>query len=254
MSIQQHTVQSAADLGLLQAPSGEKLQRIHSFVRREGRITRAQQRALTEYQQQFIVEPALALFDPRAWFGRNAPLVLEVGFGDGEALLSMASAHPEWDFLGIEVHRPGIGHLLLRAHSLAINNVRVICDDAVQVLEHWVPASALQRIQVFFPDPWPKTRHHKRRLIQAERVALWSRKIKPLGALHCATDCADYAQAMLAILNATPTLENCAVDGGFVPRPAWRALTKFEQRAQRLGHGIRDLLFIRRDCKLPQSI
>ena len=251
MSIHHHTMQSAQDLALPQQPNTKKLQHIHSFVRREGRITLAQQRALTEYQQRFIVEPAQSLFDPLAWFDRNAPLILEIGFGDGEALLTMASPQPEYDYLGIEVYRPGIGHLLLRANTLALRNLRVICGDAVEVLERWIPDNCLRRIQVFFPDPWPKTRHHKRRLIQAERIALWQRKLVPHGQLHCATDCEHYAQAMLEILNAMPELENSAPDGGFVPRPKWRPQTKFEERGQRLGYAIRDLLFMRRSSNLP---
>lgn len=253
MSIYKYTAQSAQDLALLQQQNGKKLQHIHSFVRREGRITGAQQRALTEYQQRFIVEISAALFDPVALFGRDAPLILEIGFGDGEALLTMASSQPECDYLGIEVYRPGIGHLLLRANALEVRNLRVVCGDAVEVLEQWIPDASLQRIQVFFPDPWPKARHHKRRLIQAERIALWLRKIKLNGQLHLATDCEHYAQAMLEILNAMPELVNSAADTGFVPRPAWRPLTKFEERGQRLGHVIRDLLFIRRSPRGNQQ-
>lgn len=223
-----------------------KLRRIHSFVRREGRMTGAQQRALMEYWESFGVKAGAVLLEPENLFGRRAPLVLEIGFGDGESLAAMAAVRPEWDYLGIEVHRPGIGHLLLQAKKLQLTNLRILCADAVEVLERQLPDECLDRMQIFFPDPWPKTRHHKRRLIQAQRVALLVRKIKPHGQLHIATDCEDYACAVLDLFNTTPELVNAAAGGGFAPRPAWRPLTKFEQRGQRLGHVIRDLLFIRR--------
>ena len=229
------------------------LRRIRSFVRREGRMTDAQQRALAEYWDQFGVEVGAALLNPFILFGRHAPLVLEIGFGDGESLAAMAAMHPEWDYLGIEVHRPGIGHLLLRAAALQLTNLRVLCADAVGVLEQQLPDECLDRMQIFFPDPWPKTRHHKRRLVQAQQLALLVRKLKPLGQLHIATDCEDYACAMLNLLNATPGLANTADGGGFAPRPVWRPLTKFEQRGQRLGRAIRDLLFIRSDLAEQQS-
>ncbi|HOW74922.1 MAG TPA: tRNA (guanosine(46)-N7)-methyltransferase TrmB [Candidatus Competibacteraceae bacterium] len=227
------------------------LRRIHSFVRREGRMTGAQQRALMECWEPFGVEAGAVLLEPKILFGRCAPLVLEIGFGNGESLAVMAAAHPEWDYLGIEVHRPGIGHLLLRAMELQLTNLRILCADAVEALERQLPDECLDRMQIFFPDPWPKVRHHKRRLIQAKRIALLVRKIKPYGQLHVATDCEDYACAMLSLFNTTPELANTAAGGGFAPRPTWRPLTKFEQRGQRLGHVIRDLLFIRRDLALP---
>lgn len=223
------------------------LPRIHSFVRREGRMTRAQQRALAQCWARFGVDAGAVLLDPEALFGRRAPLVLEIGFGDGESLAAMAVAHPQWDYLGIEVHRPGIGHLLLRATKLQLTNLRVLCADAVEVLERHLPDACLDRIQIFFPDPWPKARHHKRRLVQARPVALLVRKLKAGGQLHVATDCEDYAYSMLELFNATPALTNTAEGGGFATRPIWRPLTKFEQRGQRLGHVIRDLLFVRRD-------
>lgn len=226
------------------------LRRIHSFVRREGRITHAQQRALVECWEPFGVSADAGLLEPESLFGRRAPLVLEIGFGNGESLAAIAAAHPEWDYLGIEVHRPGVGHLLLRATELQLTNLRILCADAVEVLERQLPDECLDRMQIFFPDPWPKVRHQKRRLIQAQRAALLTRKIKPGGQLHIATDCADYACAILELFNATPDLVNAA-GGGFAPRPAWRPLTRFEQRGQRLGHVIRDLLFIRRNGARP---
>ena len=227
------------------------LRPIRSFVRREGRMTGPQQRALKEFWKRFGVEAGVVLLEPEVLFGRRAPLILEIGFGDGESLAAMAAMHPEWDYLGIEVHRPGIGHLLLRATALQLTNLRILCADAVEALEQQLPDECLDRMQIFFPDPWPKARHHKRRLVQAQRIALLVRKIKPQGQLHVATDCEDYACAMLKLFNAAPELANTADKGGFAPRPAWRPLTKFEQRGQRLGHIIRDLVFIRRNPTLP---
>jgi tRNA (guanine-N7-)-methyltransferase len=227
------------------------LRRIRSFVRREGRMTDAQQRALMECWEPFGVEVGEVLLEPESLFGRRAPLVVEIGFGDGESLAIMAAAHPEWDYLGIEVHRPGIGHLLLRATELKLTNLRILCADAIEALERQLPDGCLDRMQIFFPDPWPKTRHHKRRLVQAQWVDLLVRKIKPHGQLHIATDCEDYACAMLSLLNANPELVNAADKGGFAPHPAWRPLTKFEKRGQRLGHIIRDLVFIRHPPAFP---
>ncbi|HAS51336.1 MAG TPA: tRNA (guanosine(46)-N7)-methyltransferase TrmB [Gammaproteobacteria bacterium] len=221
------------------------LRPIRSFVRREGRMTPAQQRALTDYWVTFGVDAAAGLLNLEALFGRRSSRTLEIGFGNGESLTTMAAAHPDQDYLGIEVHRPGVGHLLLRATAWQLTNLRVLCTDAVEALNRQIPDAAFERIQIFFPDPWPKVRHHKRRLIQAERVTLLVRKLKPGGQLHVATDCEDYAGVILALFNATPELENAAGDGGFVPRPVWRPLTWFEQRGQRLGHRIRDLLFTR---------
>jgi len=220
--------------------------RIRSFVRREGRMTQAQRRALTVLWQHFGVETQAPL-DPIILFGRYAPLVLEIGFGDGESLAAMASADPAVNYLGLEVHRPGIGHLLLRAEALALTNLRVMYADAVEVLERQVPDRCLDRVQIFFPDPWPKTRHHKRRLIQPPFVALLVQKLKGGGQLHVATDCEDYAHSILNLLNATPALTNRTAGNGFAPRPAYRPPTKFERRGWRLGHRSWDLLFTRHD-------
>lgn len=220
--------------------------RIRSFVRREGRITLAQQRALTEYWERFGVEADTVLLDQEQLFGRSALWVLEIGFGNGEALAAMAAAHPEVNYLGIEAHRPGVGHLLLRAAEWQLTNLRVICADAVDVLEKQLPDAGLDRIQIFFPDPWPKKRHRKRRFIQTQNASLLARKLKPGGHLHLATDCEDYALSMLEICNPIPELANAATGNGFAPRPAWRPMTRFEQRGLRLGHVIRDLLFVRR--------
>ncbi len=220
--------------------------RIRSFVRRQSRTTRAQRRALAELWARFGVD-SIETLNVEVLFGRYAPLVLEIGFGDGESLADMAAANPEVDYLGIEVHHPGIGHLLLRATELGLNNLRIICADAVEILERHLPDECLDRAQIFFPDPWPKTRHHKRRLIQPSFISLLVRKLKPFGQLHVATDCEHYAHSILDILSATPTLKNMSADNGFIPGSSCRPSTKFERRGERLGHKVWDILFARRD-------
>jgi tRNA (guanine-N7-)-methyltransferase len=217
--------------------------RIKSYVRREGRITVAQRRALAESWARFGLETDRSSFEPEALFGRRAPLVLEIGFGDGESLATMCATDRESDFIGIEVHRPGIGHLLLRATALELTNLRIIRADAVEVLERYLPDGCLDRAQIFFPDPWPKTRHHKRRLIQPPLAALLARKLEPAGQLHIATDCESYARFILDTLLATPGLENTAPDNGFARRPHHRPATKFERRGNKLGHRVWEMLF-----------
>lgn len=218
---------------------------IRSFVRREGRITDAQQRALAELLPRYGVPESDSLLDLQALFGRRAPLHVEIGFGNGEALATMAGAHPENDYIGIEVHRPGVGALLQRLETDGISNVRVICADALQVLEHRIPDETLNAVCIFFPDPWPKKRHHKRRLIQPQFVALLRRKLKIGATLHLATDWEHYAQHMLHVLSQAEGFENCVRVGGYA-LPGERPRTKFERRGQRLGHGVWDLVFERR--------
>jgi tRNA (guanine-N7-)-methyltransferase len=215
---------------------------IRSFVRRQGRITLAQQAALENLLPLFSLEPTAA-FSPAEAFGRDAPLILEIGFGNGESLAQMALAAPEKDFLGIEVHRPGVGHLLLKVEALGLRNVRVYCADAVEILRDKIGESSLDGAQVFFPDPWHKKRHHKRRLINPGLVALLANRLKLGGVLHCATDWEPYAEHMLDVLEECPLLRNQAGKGSFSGRPAYRPLTKFEKRGHGLGHQIRDLLF-----------
>lgn len=219
---------------------------IRSFVRREGRLTKGQQRALDELWGRFGIDNSGTPLDLSRVFGREAPKVLEIGFGNGASLAQMAAAHPELDFLGIEVHRPGVGALLLLLEQNGLGNVRVICDDAVEVLKSRLAEASLDRVQLFFPDPWHKKRHHKRRILQPAFVNLVHDKLKPGGILHLATDWQDYAQQMLDTMNAAPGFRNLADDRGYSPRPDMRPLTKFEQRGQRLGHGVWDLLFARR--------
>lgn len=220
---------------------------IRSFVRREGRTTPAQRRALGELWPRFGIDFEGKKLDLAAIFGRTAPIVLEIGFGDGESLFAQAIDHPEWDFLGIEVHAPGVGHLLNALDRHALSNLRVIREDAVPVLCEAIPEGAIASIQVFFPDPWPKKRHHKRRLIQPELVECLVRALAPGGSLHLATDWADYAEHMLAVLEAVPQIENLAGPGCFWPPPSPRPATKFERRGQRLGHQSWDLIYRRVD-------
>lgn len=217
--------------------------RIRSFVTRNSRITPGQQRALQRLWDIFCVNPAYRPLDPSALFKRNANVVLEIGFGNGESLTTMAFENPQNGYIGIEVYQPGIGHMLMRAEALQLTNLRVICGDAVEVLKHQLIDSCLDRVQIFFPDPWPKKRHHKRRLIQPSFITLVAKKLKPGACLHVTTDCEDYAQHMLLTLEADDHFVNMAGVKQFLPRPSDRPLTKFEIRGQRLGHGVWDLLF-----------
>ena len=220
---------------------------IRSFVTRAGRITAAQQRALAELAPKYAVGvEAQGPLDLARLFARAAPCTLEIGFGNGENLVALAAAHPERNYLGVEVHRPGVGRLLLAVEERQLANVRVICQDAVEVLERRIAAGSLAEILILFPDPWPKKRHHKRRLIQAPFVALLERALAPGGVLRLATDWQPYALEMLAALGAAPGLANLAAGGGFVPRPAERMPTRFERRGVRLGHEVWDLAFSRR--------
>jgi len=218
---------------------------IRSFVTRAGRITAAQERALGELWPRYGVEHREEPLDARQLFGREAPCTLEIGFGNGENLAALARAHPERDYLGVEVHRPGVGRLLLSLEHGRLTNVRVICHDAVEVLERRIAPGSLAEILVLFPDPWPKKRHHKRRLIQGSFIALMERSLAPGGLLKLATDWEPYALEMLAHLSAVPGLRNLAPGGGFAVRPAERAPTRFELRGTKLGHEVWDLAFAR---------
>ena len=218
---------------------------IRSFVRREGRLTAAQQRALDELWPRYGIEAEGSLLDLDALFGRAAPKVMEIGIGMGDALAQMAEENPQNDYIGIDVHRPGIGRVMARLDAQGSENVRLFCHDAVEVLQRRIADESLDRVLFFFPDPWHKKRHHKRRLIQPPFVELLRRKLKPGGVLHMATDWQDYAEQMMAVLSNTPGFANEAGKGSYAPRPAYRPVTKFEKRGQRLGHGIWDLLFRR---------
>ena len=216
---------------------------IRSFVRREGRLTKGQQRALTELWIKFGIDNDSTSIDLKKVFGRNEPKVLEIGFGNGASLVQMAAAHAGYDYLGIEVHRPGVGALLLMVEEQDLTNVRVISDDAVEVLKHRIENGSLDRVQLFFPDPWHKKRHHKRRIVQPDFVSLIAQKLKRGGLFHLATDWEDYALHMAEVMNNSAEFTNTASDGDFVKRPEYRPLTKFEQRGKRLGHGVWDLIY-----------
>lgn len=220
---------------------------IRSFVRREGRLTQGQQRALDTLWPRFGIDNGDTPLNLDPLFERCAPKVLEIGFGNGASLVEMAAGHPQNDYLGIEVHRPGVGNLLRLLEQRNLHNVRIICDDAVPILTHRIPDASLDRVQLFFPDPWHKRRHHKRRIVQPAFVALIAAKLQPGSVFHLATDWENYAEQMMVVLSATNTFCNLAGPGDFSPRPESRPLTKFEQRGQRLGHGVWDLLFERRD-------
>jgi len=216
---------------------------IRSFVLRAGRMGTGQMRALAELGPRFLIPYVPAPLDLNIAFGREAPKVLEIGFGMGTATAAIAQRHPETDYLGVEVHTPGVGALLKSIGEMGLSNLRIIQHDAVEVLEHMLPDASLDGVHIFFPDPWHKKRHHKRRLIQPDFVALLTRKLKPGGYLHLATDWADYAHQMLDVLSANPDLTNTVET--YAPRPDYRPLTKFEQRGVRLGHGVWDLIFRR---------
>jgi tRNA (guanine-N7-)-methyltransferase len=216
---------------------------IRSFVLRAGRMTPAQERALAELWPSYGVELGDGPLDLEAIFGRRAPRSLEIGFGVGEVIGSLAEHHPNNDYLGIEVHRPGVGRLLLRAAQSKVGNLRVICHDAVEVLRDRLPNDSFDEILVFFPDPWHKKRHHKRRLIDAAFVAVLAAKLRPDGVLRLATDWQAYAEQMLAVCNTDPHLVSLSPDGTYVARPQFRPPTRFERRGERLGHGVWDLAY-----------
>lgn len=218
---------------------------IKSYVMRAGRITDGQQRGLDQGWPKYGLQLADGMQDFDQVFGRTAPRTLEIGFGMGQSLLEMAQAAPEQDFIGVEVYRSGVGALLNGVLSNNISNVRVYACDALDVLEQCIPDASLDRLMLFFPDPWHKSRHHKRRIVQPDFVRLVHSKLKPGGTFHLATDWEPYAEHMLEVLNAAPGWVNLSEDKTWVPRPAERPKTKFEQRGELLGHGVWDLKFSR---------
>lgn len=217
---------------------------IRSFVRRQGRLTAGQLYALENLWHTYVLDPQ-GKHDFNTLFGRQAELFLEIGFGNGENLLKLAAANPERDYIGIEVHRPGVGQLLGHLHQQGINNVRVFCHDAIDILQQHMPAHSLAGVLLFFPDPWHKTRHHKRRIVNPEFANLIAHKLQTDGYFHAATDWHDYAKHMLRVLAAEPLLHNTSPTGDYCERPTYRTLTKFENRGLRLGHGVWDLVFSR---------
>lgn len=218
---------------------------VRSFVKREGRLSNRQAHALEQLQPIFGLPYQSEPYDFDDIFGRVAPRVLEIGFGMGKSLVQMAQENPQLDFIGIEVHRPGVGACLADLSDLGLTNLRVIEHDAVDVLKNAVADGGLERLQLYFPDPWHKKRHHKRRIVQTDFADLVRQKLKKDGVFHMATDWQNYAEHMLAVMSQAPGYQNLSPQGNYVERPQWRPLTKFENRGQKLGHGVWDLMFKR---------
>ncbi|WP_198244248.1 tRNA (guanosine(46)-N7)-methyltransferase TrmB [methane-oxidizing endosymbiont of Gigantopelta aegis] len=218
--------------------------RIRSFIRRQGRVTAGQKMALEYYWDDYCLDPQQPLNLETA-FANTAPIIVEIGFGNGESLAQMAENNPQNNYLGIEVHRPGVGHLLRLLAERNIDNVRVFHHDAIDILQQKIPDNTLAGIHLFFPDPWHKRRHHKRRIVRPSFVELLEKKLQSGGYFHAATDWEHYAKEMLKTLSASTRLKNMAEDNRFCPRPDYRLLTKFEKRGLRLGHGVWDLIFTR---------
>ncbi len=221
----------------------KKKRPIRSFVLRGGRLTVAQQHALDELWPHFGIEQRESVLDPEDYFDRPADTIVEIGFGNGESTWRMAQQEPDKNFIGIEVHEPGVGHLLMALDANGVENVRIACEDAVTFLQHRIAAGSLAGIRIYFPDPWPKKRHHKRRIIQPGFVMLLARNLGKGGILHLATDWQPYADHMLEVLQACPDFVNLSPAGDYCERPEWRPYTKYEQRGERLGHQVRDLLY-----------
>ncbi|OTQ36823.1 tRNA (guanosine(46)-N7)-methyltransferase TrmB [Gilliamella apis] len=221
----------------------ESKRTIRSFVLRQGRLTKGQQQALTHLWPIYGIEYNATL---PIVFEDNKPVVFEIGFGMGASLIEMAKNAPSKNFLGIEVHKPGIGACLMAIEENQLSNLKVMCHDAVEVLENMIPDNSLDKVQIFFPDPWHKARHNKRRIIQPNFVALIHRKLKTDGILHLATDWQHYAEHMLEVLNQAEGFKNLSATNDYIPRPEDRPITKFEKRGQNLGHGVWDLQFIKK--------
>ncbi len=221
------------------------LRQIKTFVLRQGRLTIGQELALKQQWPKFGIEYAQQALDFTQLFGRRAAVTLEIGFGNGRSLSSMAEANPDRDFIGVEVHSPGVGQILQHIAEKELTNLRVIRHDALDVLEHMVPHNSLDRVQLFFPDPWHKRRHHKRRIVQQSFTTLIASRLCSGGTLHMATDWKAYAMHMLRIMKESPNFANTSAPEDYSPRPESSPLTRFEQRGQRLGHGVWDLLWQR---------
>jgi len=223
--------------------------RIRSFALRQGRLSQAQQNAIEalwpKYGLEVTNEPAEKFLDFNQVFGREAPTIVEIGFGMGKSLAEMAEANPDQNYIGIEVHRPGVGALLKLIGEKGLTNIRIFNHDAIEVLEKCIPKDSLTGLYLFFPDPWHKKRHHKRRIVQAEFAQSIAKHLKPGGHFHMATDWEDYAEHMMDVMSVAEHYRNTAGDKAYTPRPDYRPLTKFEQRGHRLGHGVWDLIFER---------
>ena len=229
----------------IQTEQDKRLRKIRSFVKREGRLTKGQAAAIEKYWPQMGLNHSKQLLDLNQVFGRQAPRVVEIGFGMGKSLVEMAANETDHDFIGIEVHRPGVGSCLADAAEAGLTNLRLFEHDAVEVLADCIADESLARVQLYFPDPWHKKRHHKRRIVQPEFVQKLRSKLAIGGVFHMATDWENYAEHMLEVMQQAEGFENTSASGDYVPRPDFRPLTKFEQRGHRLGHGVWDLIFKR---------
>lgn len=225
--------------------NGRPLRQIKSFVLRQGRLTKSQENAMSAHWSDFGIDFKPQLLDFNVIFGNAHPVVLEIGFGMGTSLVEMAKQHPDRNYIGIEVHQPGVGACLKSIAEVGLSNLRVMCHDAVEVIDHMIPDESLARCQIFFPDPWHKAKHNKRRLIQIPFIEKLRSKLEIGGVIHLATDWQDYAEQMLEVMVQSPAFSNRSVEGSFIPRPDYRPLTKFEQRGLNLGHGVWDLEFER---------
>ncbi|WP_432696997.1 tRNA (guanosine(46)-N7)-methyltransferase TrmB [Marinobacterium sp. YM272] len=221
------------------------MRQVRSFVVRAGRMTEGQERALKENWPLYGLELSGGMLDFSGLFGDQRPVVLEIGFGMGDSLIEMARQAPEKGFIGIEVHPPGVGRLLSRVREEGLENIRVFCDDAIEVLAQCIPDNSLAGLQLFFPDPWPKKRHHKRRIVQPEFAQTIRKKLAVGGVFHMATDWENYAEHMMEVMSAAEGYRNVAGDGQYSPQPEWRPVTKFQRRGENLGHGVWDLMFER---------
>jgi tRNA (guanine-N7-)-methyltransferase len=228
-----------------------RLRPVRSYVLRQGRLTDAQARALKALWPVYGIDEADTPLDCRQLFGREAPLVVEVGFGDGAATWRMAQAEPDKNFIGIEVHQPGVGRLLQALDARQLDNVRIARADAVDFIRDRLAPDSISELRIYFPDPWPKKRHHKRRIVQAAFLDLLAARLAPGAILHLATDWEPYAEHMLEVLEAHPDFVNQSPDGGYSERPRWRPVTKFERRGDRLGHTSHDLVYRRRRPETP---
>jgi len=222
---------------------GKYIRKVRSFVKREGRLTKAQDRALTDHWQTMGLNHSDGLISPQSLFNNDNPIVLEIGFGMGKSLVEMAKAAPQLNFIGVEVHKPGVGACIATAQEAGVDNLKVYEHDAIEILADCIPDGLLTTVQLFFPDPWHKKKHHKRRIVSAEFVETIRQKLKVGGVFHMATDWENYAECMLADMQSAQGYNNLSTDNDYVPRPDSRPLTKFENRGQRLGHGVWDLQF-----------
>lgn len=225
---------------------GRYKRKVRSFVLRTGRLSEAQKRAMNDNWAEFGLEHQADHFDFKKIFNNDQPVILEIGFGMGRSLVEMAKQNPNNNYIGIEVHTPGVGACIAYALEQQVSNLRVICHDAIEILQDNIPDQSLSGLQLFFPDPWHKAKHHKRRIVQPQFVKLVMQKLKSGGFIHMATDWENYAEQMLEVLRQEQGLTNTSATNDFIPRPDFRPLTKFEQRGHRLGHGVWDLYFVKR--------